>query len=133
MSSRFRLAFLDVFVTLLPEPETLDRLLSNETRYRKPGTINGSGSFKDTNIFGKSIYFMWFLCFLILFFWLSKWKSTQMCRRPKKGNLWVSFNDTLLNFRLKFNYLYSTVYIYIRRFLDDPFKNNHLKWLTPWF
>ena len=39
----------------------------NETQYRKPGLMLGSGSFVEINIFAEKYYFMWFLNILLFF------------------------------------------------------------------
>jgi len=62
-----------------------------------------------------SIFLLWniiLLSFFIFFIFLEplKSKSTQMLR-PQKGNLGVSFNNTLLNFGL-YNFRVYTVQVY---------------------
>ena len=57
----------------------------------------GLDSFVNINIFVMKYKF--FSVFILHFFESLKSKSTQMFR-PQKGNSAVSFNDTLLNFRL---------------------------------
>ena len=71
--------------------------------------MNGVRQFCEYQYFCYKILFYSF-CLYWLFFEPLKSKSTQMLR-PQKGNLGVSFNNTLLNFGL-YNFRVYTVQVY---------------------
>ena len=70
-----------------------------KTSFKTRVSQMGLGSFMNINIFVIKYYFFQFV-YILHFFESLKSKSTQMLR-PQKGNLGVSFNDTLLNFGLR--------------------------------